>query len=376
MRIVQLLAPARAGGLESVVHQLSTGLLARGHEVVVAAVLPPGQSTAHPVVEALKEAGVRTEVMAVGTREYRRERAAVRALLLATKAQILHTHGYRPDVIDGGVARQAGAAHVTTLHGFTAQSWKGHLYEWLQVRAAVRADAAIAVSKPIQQRLEGAGGSAVAHLLQNAVTPHPHPLNRRAAREALGLPVDATLIGWVGRLSAEKGPDLFLDAFVQLRDAQANTSQRPVHGVFVGDGPLRSTLEARQVADVHFTGMVQGASRFLAAFDALALTSRTEGTPMILLEAMWAGLPILATRVGGVPGVVDEQCALLPAPMVHSIADALQILVADPSASQSRAAMARVRVAERHDPVRWIATHEEIYTSVVRSGQAVTRSHA
>lgn len=362
-RILHVVAPARAGGLETVVLQLTTGLRARGHDARVATVLDPADAASHPFVEALEEAGVPVHRIVVGTRAYRAERAAIAQLMRENDVDVLHTHGYRPDVVDGGVARSMHRAHVTTLHGFVGGSWRGRVYEWLQVRAAVRASAAIAVSAPIAERLRRAGGAETTHLLRNAVAPNTSALDRSASRAALSLPAEAVLVGWVGRLSHEKGPDLFVEALARTGDH--------VHGVFVGDGPLREpmrTLAAeRGVAHrLHFTGMRPQASRYLAAFDVLALTSRTEGTPMVLLEAMWAGVPIVATAVGGVPDIIDRHVGLLCRPGEHScFQQAIERLVVDRPAAITLTKAAYARVNDEYSVARWISAHESLYAAIL-----------
>ncbi len=363
VRVLHVVAPARAGGLESVVIQLTTGLRANGHVAQVAAVLDPADASAHPFVEALEDAQVPVHRIVVGTREYRAERGAIARLMRANDVEVLHTHGYRPDVVDGGVARSMNRAHVTTLHGFIGGSWRRRAYEWLQVRAAVRANAAIAVSAPIAMQLRRAGGGRTAHLLRNAVAPNASALGRAASRAALSLPADAVLVGWVGRLSFEKGPDLFVEALALTDDR--------VHGVFVGDGPLREQMRAlageRNIAHrLHFTGMRPQASRYLAAFDILALTSRSEGTPMVLLEAMWAGVPIVATAVGGVPDIIDQHVGLLcrpgdPAGLQQSI----ERLMVDQPTALALANAAQARVKADYSMVRWICAHEAVYAAVL-----------
>lgn len=368
LRVLQLLAPARAGGLESVVTQLSAGLKTRGHAVRVAAVLAPDEAAEdpedHPFLAGVRAAGVPVDVLAIGGRDYRAERRAVADLLQRHDIQVLHTHGYRPDVVDGPVARQLGRAHVTTLHGFIGSSWRNRLYEWLQVRAARRADAAIAVSAPIADRLNARAGRGRVVLLRNAVSPARDPLSRDAARHLLGLPSAAFVVGWVGRVSYEKGPDLFVEALAHTDGS--------VHGAMVGAGPMlaavRDLAAERGISHrLHLPGLQQGAGRLMAAFDVLALTSRTEGTPMVLLEAMWAGLPIVATAVGGVPDVVSAgEASLCPSGGSKEFAAAIQALAADPARARTLAAIAAARVARDFDPARWISSMVDIYCRAIR----------
>jgi glycosyltransferase involved in cell wall biosynthesis len=299
----------------------------------------------------------------VRTREYRAERRAVRALMQAHDVQVLHTHGYRPDVLHGSVARKLGRVQVTTLHGFVGSTRRGRLYEWLQVRAAARASAAIAVSQPIVQRLEAAGARNNVQLLRNAITPCSNAFPREDARRALSLPPEAKLVGWIGRVSEEKGPELFVEAIA--------ASGAAVHGVMVGDGPLLEASRARAVAlgiadRVHFVGLVPRASRYLAAFDALALTSRTEGTPMVLLEAMWAAVPIVTTAVGGVPDILSDQEAFLcPPSNATALGLAIRAVADDPPNAAMMAARARERVARQFGPEEWLAAHEALYRRLI-----------
>ena len=340
LRIVHVLAPARVGGLESVVAQLAAGQRAAGHDAQVAAVLQPGSEASHPFLDALATLAVPVHRIVVGPRDYRGERRRVRDLLSALSVDVLHTHG------------------------FTGGGWRNRVYEWLQLRAAAHADAAIAVSTPIADRLKRGDAASHTYLLRNAIAPEAAPYARAESRAALGAPPDAFVVGWVGRLTHEKGPDQFVDALALADDR--------VHGVFVGDGPMRDSLRALAQAKgvsgrLHFAGIHPQASRYLTAFDALALTSRTEGTPMILLEAMWASLPILATAVGGVPDMLSEQDALLCDPdRPSSIARAMDTLLRTPDHGHQLAAHARERVATTFGVSPWVEAHVTLYRTALQ----------
>lgn len=361
LRVLQLCAPGRAGGLETVVRQLAVGLREQSVDAHVAVVLDPSEAEGHPFADALESDGTTVHRIVLGARAYRREREAVARVLSTTGAHVLHTHGYRSDVMDGPVARQGGVPHVVTLHGFTGGSWRGRFYEWLQVRAAVRADATIVVSSAIERRVRAAGGGARVRLIRNAMRPPHLSMHRDAARQALGLPSDIPVVGWVGRLSIEKGPDLLVEALAQLRGE--------AHVVVIGDGSMRQSLQDRvgqlgMSSRVTFAGLRANAAELFGALDLLALTSRTEGTPMVLLEAMWAGVPIVATSVGGVPDILGHDDAWLTTPEAGAIASALDAALIDPEARRTRAAHAVARVQRTHDVDSWIAAHAAIYREV------------
>src|SRR5206468_931748 len=126
-------------------------------------------------------------------------------------------------------------------------------------------------------------------------------LDRDAARRTLGIPREDFVVGWVGRLSVEKGPDVLLEALPHL-----NTVPLTISLIGGGTGAEQRALRARAdklgVADhIRWHGVVPDAERVYTAFDVCVLSSRTEGTPVVLFEAMAAGVPVVATAVGGVP---------------------------------------------------------------------------
>ena len=157
LSIVHALAPAPFGGLETVLRHLATGLQAAGEDVTVAPILSPGDAEEHPFLRSLEQTGVRLEPLLITGRGYLAERRGIRELLQRVRADVLHTHGYRPDVVDSGVAARAGIPRVTTVHGFTGGGRKNRLYEALQRRTFRRFDAVVAVSAKLEAELESLG---------------------------------------------------------------------------------------------------------------------------------------------------------------------------------------------------------------------------
>lgn len=371
LHILHTFAPAPFGGLEQVVKLLAATQARAGHGVSVIGVLDSGQED-HPVLAGLREEGVEARALPVPPRRYRLERSSIAAFCREARPDILHTHGYRADILHGAVARSGGIPHVATVHGFTGGDWKNRLYEWLQRRSLRRADAVVAVSDPLlTELLESGLHPERAHSIPNAwASPAPR-LGRREAREALEIDGDAAAVGFVGRLSHEKGADVFVESLTRMRE--------PVVGHVIGSGPLEGRLRAR-VRDlgieerVRFHGMVAEAGRLLPALDVFVLSSRTEGTPIALFEAMAAGVPIVAAGVGGVPNVVSEAEALLvPTEAPDALARAVDDVLADPESADLRAERARDRLRSRFDPESWAARYDRVYRAVVPAAPARTK---
>src|SRR5687768_8252219 len=135
MIILHIFAPGEAGGLEGVVEMLAAGHRALGHEVHVAAVIEPGREPHTLVV--LRQVGAQVHPIVVSPRMYPAERSSVAALCERLAPDVVHTHGYRPDVVDAPVARRLGIPTVTTVHGFTGGGLMNRVYEVLQ-RASFR----------------------------------------------------------------------------------------------------------------------------------------------------------------------------------------------------------------------------------------------
>ncbi len=357
-----MLAPGDVGGLESVVLLLAAGHQARGHRVQVLSVI--GERGHEPALHRqLAGRGVKVTPVALPGRAYGKERKAYHHLFSTVRPDLVHTHGYRCDVLAGPVAGRLSIPVLSTVHGFTGGDWKNRIYEYLQSRAWRRFQRVVAVSGPLQRRLLSFGlrPDQVALVPNAFASPRP-PLSRMEARQALGLADSEPVLGWVGRLSREKGLDVLLEALARTTGATLSV---------LGDGGERIALErlAQRLGvseRIRWHGMVPEAATLYSAFDVFVLSSRTEGTPISLFEAMAAEVPVVVTAVGGVPDVVGEAEARIVAPeSPEALAAAITAALANPEESRARARAARSRLERQFSVEPWLDRYEALYRAVL-----------
>ena len=365
MSILHILAPAAVGGLESVVLALTSGMKSRGVRSAVIPVLDANEPD-HPFLVRLAELGIETFPVVAPGRSYRYEAIEVGKIIEETEATVIHTHGFRSDVVHRFAHRGKQIRHVATAHGFVDNTLRERLYARIQTWALRGADAVIAVSDPIRERLEQGGVPSTSIVtLPNAVAT-PTLVAAGEAEERLGLRARTDVrLAWIGRISYEKGPDLMVEAMEKLA-ANGNTPE--VQLVFIGDGPMRADLEARVVdsglsSSVHFAGMMPEASTLLGCFDGVVLSSRTEGTPMVALEAMTCGLPVIAPQVGGIPVLLGGGAGItFPTGDVGALANELRTFTLDPQRRANVASAGKARVERDFSLGTWLDKHEAIYS--------------
>jgi glycosyltransferase involved in cell wall biosynthesis len=198
---------------------------------------------------------------------------------------------------------------------------------------------------------------------------------RAESRHYLGIPDERFAVGWIGRMTGVKRTDDVLFAFKQLRDGGVDAVL-----CLVGDGPDREQLERRAhelgvARDTLFLGYQENVAQFYAAFDALVLPSGNEGTPVSAIEALAAGRPVVATRVGGVPDVVreGEDGFLVEAGATEELADRLARLARDPELRRRMGQEGRKRVVPRYAVDRLVDDVDRLYRSLLSVAAARTR---
>lgn len=207
-------------------------------------------------------------------------------------------------------------------------------------------------------------------VIHNGIEPGAMPTMhaRNAARQALGVAADRFLVGTVARLEPVKDLPVLIEAFTHLTAALPRAEL-----VIVGDGTQRAALmdaaRIRAVADVvHFIGARPDARTLLPAFDVYVNSSVTEGISVTILEAMAAGIPVVATHVGGTPEVVLHGATgvLVPSRNAAMLARAIMELAASPTRAGCLSAAARQRVAAHFTLNRMAESYLELYSASQR----------
>ena len=373
LSILHVAAPASAGGLERVVHSLAIGHHERSHRIRVVALIGRGEDGS-PFLDPLEAADVEVHTLSVTRTSVLAERRFLRELCLRERPDVVHTHGYRPDIVDGPLAHRLGIPICSTEHGMSFMGGLTTIYEWLQLRSLRRFDAVAAVSRPIASALERTGvPRECIHWLPNAWADRVEFLERGAARRALELPADGAVVGFVGRLIPAKGGDVCLRALARIADL-------PFRVAMIGDGSERGALEALAsslgIADrVRFYGEITNAAPLFRAFDLFVLSSRTEGSPIVLLEAMAAGVPIAAATVGGVSEALGaDEAWLVPAEDPEALAAAMRDALSGRAGAQRRAERASERLAGAYALQPWLDAYEEFYREAIRNRERIRAS--
>lgn len=288
------------------------------------------------------------------------------AVVRKNRPQVLHTHGYRSDFLGLIAAKWMGIPAVSTVHGWTSATPRLRVYEACHRKYLRYFDKVITVSQAIQQTLLESGVPATKLVtLNNAINvgAFPEGSDGDGFRLELAVGPGAKLIGTVGRLSVEKGLDYFLKAGAQIiaRDPSVKL-------ILVGEGPQQEELKALADAlgissSTIFCGYRRDVDRIYPALEMFVLPSLTEGIPIALLEAMAFSRPVIASRVGGVPEVIEDGVTgLLVSPKdLEQLTERMWRLLCSPEAATEMGRRARKCVESRFDTRAWIKTIEGIY---------------
>lgn len=326
------------------------------------------------LTETARRAGIPVYAVAEAGRFDRAVMEGLRRVAREWKPAAIQSHAVKSHFLTRASGLHRMAPWVAFHHGYTWPDLRARMYNQLDRWSLRAAERVLTVSEPFRRELTRRGVAAERiEVVHNAIDPQwgvrgKTPEAVAGLRAKLGIGPEKRVILIVGRLSSEKDHETLLEAMRRLQGAAPGA-----HLAIVGDGPERPrierTIEALGLTGaVTLAGQVASAEPYYGIAEVCVLSSLSEGSPNALLEAMAAGVPVVATAVGGVPEMVSHgDSALLIEPGdCEAMTSAIAALLSDGELARRLARRAREIVVERHAPEARTRRLVEIYESLTR----------
>jgi glycosyltransferase involved in cell wall biosynthesis len=364
LRVHVLIDSLTWGGAELLLADLAEG--ARHHDLELSVGYLFAESVA---AERLHAAGLTTQAVGIGGLTDLRALPRVRRHLAEIRPDIVHTHLEYADLLGGVAARTLGIPAVATLHIVEPR-------ETGRDRARARLTAfarrrfhrkVIAVSDHIREAYLAAGADRPEHVvtIHNGISVRPEPGSGAKLREELGIGAEEPLVAMISVLREGKGHDLAVGAVEEL------SAELPgIRLLIAGDGPARDEVESlasRLRGAAVLAGHRDDVLAVLDAADVFLHPTRADVFPTVLLEALAAGTPIVASRVEGVPEIVDDNHTglLVPPPLTSAaFAEQLRRVFGDPDLARGLADRGQKRFEQEFTADRWAGRLRALYDEV------------
>jgi glycosyltransferase involved in cell wall biosynthesis len=382
VRVLRVIARLNVGGPALHVTYLSRGLAERGYETtLVAGDVAPGEESMAFVAEREAVEVVRIPGLSRELSPIRDLVATIRLaqLIRRLRPHVVHTHTAKAGAVGRAAALLAGRRRPIVVHTFHGHVLRGYfgavgtaVFRTIETLLAKTTDVLVAVSPEVRDELVRIGVAPASKFavvrLGIELEPRVHTdEGRDDIRRRLGIPPERFVIGWFGRMTAVKRTPDLVDVLAELRDRGVDACL-----LLVGDGPDRELVEERaakrKVArHVLCLGYQEDVSPWYAAIDAFALTSANEGTPVVCIEALAAGRPVVATNVGGVADVVEDGTDgfLVEPGDTKAMAERLEQLAGDPELRAAFGDEGRRRALERYSVTRLVGDVDVLYRSLL-----------
>jgi len=295
----------------------------------------------------------------------------VSSLIRNKHFNIMQSHGYKSAFIAFFARYFVKVPWVAFLHGHTTENLKVRLYHALEFKLVKHADRIITVSQEMRDRLVSRGLPAEKTIaIQNSFDPEQFAafFAEENLREKFGIASDEKLIGVIGRFSSEKGVDVFLKALKLLTQAD-----KQVKAILIGEGPMENELRnyclTQQISDrVIFAGYQQNIAEFYPILDLMVLPSRSEGLPNVALEALYFGVPVVATDVGGTSEVIinGKTGLLVPSEAVELMQAAILKLLTDTELRHHVIEQGKQHLVTNFSPQSRVQKIERIYSELTQ----------
>ncbi len=363
MNVLILTTHANTGGITSYILTLGEGLVKAGHKVWVA-------SSGGNCVPRLEAAGLRHVRINIRTKSEISPKLwssfpILNGLIQKEGIDIIHAQTRVTQVLGFFLARTRGVAMVTTCHGFFRPRWFRKMFPcWGR--------AVIAISKPVAQHLRSDFGVAQdqVHLITNGIDLDRFVMTndqmRRGARQKWGIG-DGPLIGIIARLSDVKGIDVLIKAMPLVFKEVPSANL-----LIAGQGPeeialKKLTQDLGLSAHVHFKSTVNQTQDYLCAFDVFVMPSLMEGLGLSVMEAQACGIPVVASRIGGLVDLIEDGKSGYLVPVNDPVALANRIVEAleDPQQSKMMAQQARLNIEQHFSVEKMLKQTLKVYHDTV-----------
>jgi len=375
MRVLHMISSAGYAGAEAQILELGRGQVRDGQQVGLLVLhRAKGGRGVHPLVPSARAWGI--------TATQFEDRARFPLWLISQIARqlregefdLLHTHGYKANLLGVSAAYVAQIPIIATIHGYTDAFPAVRVYKRLDLLVLRRFPKVIAVSDYLRQELIASGltphrVATVYNAIDLDVFASNACTDRREVRTELGIEPNVPVVLTVGRLNPEKGHCYLLES---VRLACAHVPDLRV--LVVGEGPLRKQLEASTRSQhldacVSFLGWRDDVASLMAASDLFVLASTRESFGLVILEALALGVPVIATRVGGVPEIIrtGESGILVEPRDSVALAEAMIWVLTNPAQAGQLARQGRAMVQQRFPVEVMVKATNRIYHEVLSS---------
>lgn len=348
MRVLQLISSAGFFGAEKVLLQLVQSQKKSDPRSAVAGLILNRHRPHSEIVQEYRRQGIEPVNFSSNGRFDLKAIRDLRHYIREAAVDVVHSHGYKSDTYAFIASVRLPVWRVATCHNWIEDTPLLKVYAAMDRWCLRFFHRVVAVSQSVRVKLLKSGIAA------NRIETIPNGIDfksfgkgeaRERVRGELGIGRSAIVVGTVGRLSREKGQEILLEAACTLKERHPETIY-----LVVGEGPDRARLEEKFASDrIRFTGYCRDVATLLEAMDIFVLPSLTEGLPLALLEAMASHLPVVATRVGEVPSVIQEGVSglIVDPGAAAGLVAAIRRLVGDPCLRKKMGEEGRLSV-ERH----------------------------
>ena len=372
IKVMQIIARMNVGGPAVIVAQLMRGLDQRKFEQILVTGYCDGDEADYleevaTDIQATRIAGLGRSI---SLQDDLRAFLDLIRLIKRFDPDVIHTHTAKAGVLGrlASLLAGKGAVRVHTFHGHLLHGYfsKGKTQIVIEIEKAFAkgTKVLIAIGTKVRDDLLAAGiGNADQFRVFFPGLPVPKPLNKQILRSQMGLDSEKIYCAYVGRVAQIKRPDRLLDVAALLKERSSS-----IHLLVAGEGELFEQSKARaeqQSLPVTFLGWRNDIDEILAASDIAILTSDNEGIPLTLIQAAFAGLPIVATDVGSISDiVVDQSNGYLTQTTPHSLADALEKLERDAQLRELMGQAGKERATRYFSLERMLKDHADLYQGI------------